>query len=443
MTGAETTLLSRTMARRRLTFAPVSSPNLRPPSGVSEKPTVGSPRRPFWTRAFFRSVPVTGTLLRTAKNFTPVVRPRASSSLPGRTSTSFCMAGGTFCMIVFGSLLGSPSTRRNWSWAVVLMMSLTRAGSSTPGSWMTMRFPLSGAMIGSVTPRASTRLRIVSTECSMVSRSSALSADGFILNSSAPSAVRLRSVVGGADAVRRRHDERRVVHAADARRGHVLLGRLRFDRFHGLIDFEARGIADVHPHDQVRASFEIEAAANRLGVCLRRDDRRGEADQHGEDQHDFPGISSSQDFLQEQAAASLRARLTRQNAGDGRTRNLDLHILGNFEIDDVGLNTLNCPVNPTRGDDAIAFFQRAQHLLRLLPLLARRGDDEEVEDEKNRRDRQDVQQQSHGAAGILCLKQSNRNHQDPSFVGAERKVSRKAPNESSAIACRTDRIKSR
>ena len=48
---------------------------------------------------------------------------------------------------------------------MVLMMSFTRAGSSTPGSWMTMRLPLSGAMSGSVTPRASTRLRIVSTAC--------------------------------------------------------------------------------------------------------------------------------------------------------------------------------------------------------------------------------------------------------------------------------------
>jgi len=39
-----------------------------------------------------------------------------------------------------------PSTRRNWSCAVVLMMSLTRAGSPTPGADDDAVNPLSGAM---------------------------------------------------------------------------------------------------------------------------------------------------------------------------------------------------------------------------------------------------------------------------------------------------------
>src|SRR6266581_4280592 len=88
------------------------------------------------------------------------------------------------------------------------------------------------------------------------------------------------------------------------------------------------------------------------------------------------------------------ARLTRQNAGDGGTCDLDLHIFGNFEINDVGLNTLDGPVNPSRCGHPIALFQQAQHLLRLLPLLASGREDEEVENEEDRRDRQQVQEET-------------------------------------------------
>ena len=58
---------------------------------------------------------------------------------------------------------------------------------------MTMRYPLSGAMYGSVTPRALTRLSIVSTACVTVSRSIPVTDAGFVLNSMAPSALVLTS----------------------------------------------------------------------------------------------------------------------------------------------------------------------------------------------------------------------------------------------------------
>ena len=70
--------------------------------------------------------------------------------------------------------------------------------------------------------------------------------------------------------------------------GRLFFVRLRLERFHGLIDLEADGLADVHAHDQVRAALEIESAPDRLGVALRRDDRDREHHQHRDDQHDFP-----------------------------------------------------------------------------------------------------------------------------------------------------------
>src|SRR5205823_7120455 len=56
--------------------------------------------------------------------------------------------------------------------------------------------------------------------------------------------------------------------------------------------------------------------------------------------------------------------------------------------------TLDCPVNPTRSHHPIALFQRVQHFLSLALLFVRRGDDQKVEDQKNRRDRQDIDQES-------------------------------------------------
>ena len=101
--------------------------------------------------------------------------------------------------------------------------------------------------------------------------------------------------------------------------------------------------------------------------------------------------------------------LAGMDTGYGRTRDFDLYILGNFQVDNFGLNTLNRSVNPAGGQDAIALFQRVQHLRLLPPLLVRRGDDQEVEDESDRGDRQDVEEKS-GRAAAGALKQSNRMH---------------------------------
>ena len=87
--------------------------------------------------------------------------------------------------------------------------------------------------------------------------------------------------------------------------GMLCVAGLRAERVHGLIDFEAHGLVDVHPHDQVHAALEVEAALDRLGVVLRRDDGDGEHHQHGEDQHDFPDDVSIQGFLQHASNDSL------------------------------------------------------------------------------------------------------------------------------------------
>src|ERR1700694_2782146 len=57
-----------------------------------------------------------------------------------------------------------------------------------------------------------------------------------------------------------------------------------------------------------------------------------------------------------------------------RARHLDLHVFGNLEVNDVGLNPLDRPVNPAGSQHTIALFQRGQHFLRLATLLVRRGD---------------------------------------------------------------------
>src|ERR1043166_5863051 len=138
-------------------------------------------------------------------------------------------------------------------------------------------------------------------------------------------------------------------------------------------------------------------------------------------------------------------RVAGDDAGDRRTRELHLYILGNFQIDNFGLNTLDRPVNPARRDDAIALFQRAEHLLLLLALFVRRSDDDEVETPRDRDERQELQKRG-GAAGTL--KQSYRIHSISSFCRSPlatfvRNVSRNAANELDATACRIARIKSR
>src|SRR4051794_6119602 len=93
---------------------------------------------------------------------------------------------------------------------------------------------------------------------------------------------------------------------------------------------------------------------------------------------------------------------------NGRTRDFDFYILGNLQVNDVGLNTLNRSVNPAAGEDSIAFFQRAHHLLLLAPLLVRRRDHEEVKNESDGRDGQDVEEE--GDRAVAGLEQSNRMH---------------------------------
>ncbi len=100
------------------------------------------------------------------------------------------------------------------------------------------------------------------------------------------------------------------------------------------------------------------------------------------------------------------------DTGNGRTRDLDLYILGNLQIDNVGLNTLNRPVNPAGSDHAVALLQRAQHFLRLAPLLVRGRDDQKVENQKNGGDWQKVHEQRAQRAVAADLKQSEDHHRD-------------------------------
>src|ERR1700736_2674092 len=93
------------------------------------------------------------------------------------------------------------------------------------------------------------------------------------------------------------------------------------------------------------------------------------------------------------SSGSRLLRLAGLNASDRGAGDFHFDVISNSQVNDVRLNTLHRTVNPTGGHDAIAFFQRAQHLSRLPLLLVSRPDDEEVEDEKNRRDRQNVDQE--------------------------------------------------
>src|SRR5437764_7175722 len=105
------------------------------------------------------------------------------------------------------------------------------------------------------------------------------------------------------------------------------------------------------------------------------------------------------------SSGSRLLRLTSLSAGDRGTGDFHFDVICNSEVNDVRLNTLDRSVNPTSCNDAIPFFQRAQHLLRFPLLFVRRADDEEIENEKNRRDRKNIDQKSD--RGIAAgLKQS-------------------------------------
>src|SRR5947209_6139342 len=96
----------------------------------------------------------------------------------------------------------------------------------------------------------------------------------------------------------------------------------------------------------------------------------------------------------------LFGRISRYDARNRRPRHPHSYVLGDFEVNDLRLNTLDGPVNPALGDHAISLFQRAQHLLRLAALLVGRRDDDEVKDEEDRRDGQDLDEESAGASGL-------------------------------------------
>ncbi len=65
MRGADTTRLSRTIASERPMFSPVTFPNFRAPSFLSEKLTAGRPFSSMVGLAPRRSLPVTAGILRT------------------------------------------------------------------------------------------------------------------------------------------------------------------------------------------------------------------------------------------------------------------------------------------------------------------------------------------------------------------------------------------
>src|SRR5258706_12566823 len=101
---------------------------------------------------------------------------------------------------------------------------------------------------------------------------------------------------------------------------------------------------------------------------------------------------------------------------DGRTRHLDLYILGNPQVTHVALNTLYGSVNPAGGEDLIALFERVEHFLGSLPLLRLRSDDEEVKNQGEAAEQEDVEHRRLAAG--TGLEQSNREHLSlRSFVG--------------------------
>src|SRR5207253_5303552 len=95
-------------------------------------------------------------------------------------------------------------------------------------------------------------------------------------------------VLAGVGAGRRRGHEGRRIDLARRRNDQAVLRRLRFQRFHRLIGLERDGVADVHAHDEMRAALEVEAAADRLGITLRRDDRDREDHEDRDDQYHSP-----------------------------------------------------------------------------------------------------------------------------------------------------------
>ena len=199
------------------------------------------------------------------------------------------------------------------------MMSLTRAGSSTPGK-------LDDDAVAAL--RRDVRLGDAEGVDAVVDRldrvRDRVALDGrdcdavFILNCIAPSGVRLTSngrrgspwrcartalvgVSAGSVATNVVSFTRRVVGI-----GRLVFFACAFSISDRLIGLEADGVADVDAHDQMRAALQVEAAADRLRVVLVGIDRGGEADEDSEDQDDFPQQTSSQDFLQEERGAVTR-----------------------------------------------------------------------------------------------------------------------------------------
>ena len=142
-------------------FAPVASPNFWEPDAVRKKVTEWLPNWPCVGRAFFRSRPGDHGLAAD-----DVVRPLLAAGL--RLALDELELGRDRAARVLGLAArprrtGPFSTSESSRKAVFLMRSLTRLGSSMPGSCTRMRSAPSRAISGSATPNSSTRLRIVST----------------------------------------------------------------------------------------------------------------------------------------------------------------------------------------------------------------------------------------------------------------------------------------
>ena len=128
ITGAETTLLSRTIAKGRPIFSPVTRPKRRAPSAFSWKFTAG---RLFWSNpaeAFSNSSPLTIT------RFSTIYSPPPSSALSSNT-----LPGGTRPELRASCAVERISTSWKVSLAVRPIRRLMRSGLSTPGNCTRIR----------------------------------------------------------------------------------------------------------------------------------------------------------------------------------------------------------------------------------------------------------------------------------------------------------------
>src|SRR5262245_7694869 len=122
----------------------------------------------------------------------------------------------------------------------------------------------------------------------------------------------------------------------------------------------------------------------------------------------------------------------------GAARNVDLHVGGDLQLDDLVGDARHHAVNPPRGDHLVAVLQAVDHRLQRLLLLVGRTDQEEVEDDEDEPHRHEEGEQRIGSLGARGLQA-----EDERATSGRQRVYHAAASITLCMSCAEDRTECR